>query len=70
MVFGPAEYHKKIYIPTGHICRGNLSFLVWQMDHWQSCSQRQCAVAGLAEYHKKISITGGHFFRGNVGGVS
>jgi hypothetical protein len=28
VVFGPAEYDKKIYIPAGHVCGGNLSFLV------------------------------------------
>ena len=28
MVFGLAEYDKKIYIPAGHVCRGNMSLLV------------------------------------------
>jgi len=28
VVFGLAEYDKKNYIPAGHVCGGNLSFLV------------------------------------------
>jgi len=63
VVFGPAEYYKKIYIPGGHVCRGNVSSLVW----WSIIKFAEaCAVVGLAEYHKKNYITNDHACRGNV----
>jgi len=56
VVFGLAEYAKKIYIPTSHVCRGNVSSLAW----WSIIKEftlllvmfaEACAVIGLTEYH-------------------
>jgi len=48
---------------SGHVCRGNVSSLVW----WSIIKFAEaCAVIGLAEYHKKNYITGSHVCGGNV----
>ena len=58
------------YITGGHVCEGNVQWLVWQYDIKNYITRSSCWSGGVSY---KIYITSSHVCRGNVllfGGAS